>query len=127
MLTRLKRWLDRESPVERLVLHLESENARLTAENAGLLDKVLLKEGFSGLTADDGRQKTGPLSPVAGHAFEDDEALREKDEQEEVEQRARLAASDPDYMDVVDAHIEGGDYRWMKVRERAEQMMVPSN
>jgi len=121
VLTRFKSWLTRESPTERYLRHLEGQNERLVAQSAALLDRVLAREGFSPIT------EQAP-AVAAGHQeqsqpFEDDEVLRERDERAEIEEKALLAATDPDYFDQVIANVESGDRRWQPVLDRAEQLM----
>jgi len=121
MLTRLKSWLARESPLERHIRTLELENARLIQENAGFLNRLLAREGFAPIAP----EAPAPVveKPAQGQPFEDDEVLREADEREEIEEKAKLASTDPDYMEQVVWHIAEGDRRWEPILKRAEELM----
>lgn len=121
MLTRLKSWLARESPLERHIRTLELENARLIKQNAGFLNRLLAREGFAPIAP----EAPAPAVETAkeGQPFEDDEVLREADEQKEIEEKAQLASRDPDYMDQVVWNVESGDRRWDPILKRAEELM----
>lgn len=121
MLTRVKSWLSRESPNERHIKLLERENARLVRENAGLLNRLMMREGFAPIATEATAPPTEP--PKQGQPFEDDEALREADERAEIEEKALLASTDEDFMDQVIWNVENGDERWRPVLERATQLM----
>ena len=122
-MARIKSWLGRESANERLIRHLEAENARLIAENTGLLGKLLLKEGYSPI----GTTELGSVEAQQPAALEYDDELRERDERAEIEERAIRAATDPDYMEQVLANIEEGDRAWIPILQRATELMEKAN
>ena len=133
MLERFLSWLSRQSTsrllglllgdtrqLEAVIARQQAELNRLRTSLASWQDKWLERQGFTGVAATAAGAAT--TATLAADPLLDDEELRRRDEQVEIEERAERAAADEEYFEYAQ-QMAGEDSRWVRVVQLAESKM----